>query len=173
MSFGYIAPDSSACLAARVWARPKKRGMTPPSTGRFKPLMKLASSLARNAMTLGARPSRIRSAWCLSNSGNRPKGRHVQLGEGNVWTDRINSHTTRAEFDGQTAREITRCALWRRCRSSSLDHRQVRTHVDDRSLGLDEMWQSAASHVECTIDVDREHTMPFPDRHIQKSLPVR
>jgi hypothetical protein len=74
MSFGYIAPDSSACLAARVWARSKKRGMTEPSTGRFKPLMKLASSLARNAMTLGGAAKQDSFSLVPQQLGKSPEG---------------------------------------------------------------------------------------------------
>src|SRR5260221_4945601 len=99
------------------------------------------------------------------------EGRHVQVGEGDARTDRIDSYASRAKFDGEAAREITHrplCSVVGAQPPITAESGQGR-YVYDCPLRLDEMRQNASRRVENAIDIDREHAMPFLDRQIQKA----
>ena len=99
------------------------------------------------------------------------EGRHVQVGESDARTARIDSYAFRVKFDGEAVREITRrplCGVVEVQPSITAESGHGR-HVYDRPLGLDEMRQNASRHVENAIDIDREHAMPVLDRQIQKA----
>src|SRR5216683_4128236 len=103
--------------------------------------------------------------------GKSLEGRHVQVGEGDARTDRIDSYAFRAKFDGEAAREITHrplCGIVEVQPPITAESGHGR-HIYDCPLRLDEMRQNASRRVENALDIDREQALPFLDRQIQKA----
>src|SRR3569833_2301075 len=84
--------------------------------------------------------------------------------------NRVDAHALCPKLQREASREIGDCALGGVIEIQAVVPTKPggRRHIDDRAALRNQEWQDRTRDVEDSIDIDREHIPPLPERHIEE-----